>query len=643
MADVANRVAWAGVGAGALAALVGALRGRPLAQLVRGSVALAVAGMPEGLPVVTTAALVRSMRKLRKRGLIVRRLASAETLGGVDVVCMDKTGTLTRNAMRLEQLWTGGEAAQAGALRADAARGLEDPVTRALVAGVLNSDVELQANGGSVDFAGSSTEKALVAAARQAGLDVAELGRRYPRRALRERRPGRDYVVTVHDTPDGAGLALVKGAPEQVVELCSRDDAGRLDPARKRAFLARAGEMANGGLRVLGIAWRPQPGRARRPPTRGFAFAGLVGLGDPLRPRAAETVARATRARIRTILMTGDHRRTAEAIARAVGLEGEVVEGSRGVREALAGPEDRLARVAVLARVTPDDKLAVVRRLRELGHVVAMVGDGLNDAPALKAADVGVAVEAGSNDLARQSADVVLGGGDLGPLLKAIGEGRVVNDNLRRALRFLLATNASEIALVLAASLAGVAEPLSAMQLLWLNLVSDTLPALALASQPGRRAILARQPARPGAPLVSGALMRRVLKDGAILAGAGAVALAASGQAAAFTALVAAQLGYALACRSPGVPLGRRFKLYWGASVAVQALAILAPPVRRLLGLPGPSSPFELLGFGAGLIVPWLVAATDPVIVRQGEAAAKRRESRWVSTFVPSSWAGAWG
>jgi P-type Ca2+ transporter type 2C len=593
---------------------------------VRGAVALGVAAIPEGLPVVATSVLVRAMRKLRKHGMVVRRLASAETLGGVDVICIDKTGTLTRNEMRLEALDFGERSVGPEGLRADPAGALKDPATLALVAAVLNSDVDLQPSGRGLEMAGSSTEKALLTAASEAGLDVSALRARYPRRALRERRPGRDYVVTVHDAPGGGGIAFVKGAPEQVARLCRDDLAGPFDAARRRRLGRRCEEMASRGHRLLALGYRRWPGRKRRPvPRGGFTFIGVVGLTDPLRPNAAETVRTAAAAGIRTLLLTGDHGRTAEAIARAVGLEGDVVEGSEAVRALLAGPAERLDRVSVFARVTPDDKLAIVRRLRAAGHVVAMAGDGINDAPALKAAHVGVAISAGSNDLARQAADIALESGDLTSLLFAVSHGRVVQDNLRRALQFLLATNMSEMALVLGAACLGLREPLRPMQLLWLNLMSDTLPAMALAFQPKGEGLLDRGPTRADAPLLFPDAQRRVLRDGALMAGLGALGLAAGGPAVAFHTLAASQLGYVLACRTPGVRTGRRFRTLWAASLAIQGLALGVSPVRRLLGLQAGPLGRELVGFGIGLLLPRLWSPTDRAIVRHGPAFGHRR------------------
>jgi Ca2+-transporting ATPase len=343
-----------------------------------------------------------------------------------------------------------------------------------------------------------------------------------------------------------------------------------------------------------------------------------------LRAGAAEAVADARRAGIRTILITGDHRRTAEAVARAVGLRGETVDGAEVARLLAADDPAALARidrVAVLSRASPADKLAVVEALRRRGEIVAMAGDGINDAPALKVAHVGIAVGSDATDLARHVADVVLAGDDLRAILAAVAEGRVVQDNLRRAIRYLFATNLSELALMLAAALVGARDPLRPRQLLWINLLTDTLPALALALEPGERSVLARPPAPPDAPILPRALERRVARDGALLAAAGAAGAIAGGPPLAFGVLSGAQLAYTLACRAGERPPDARFTSLFGASVGLQALALTLPPLGRLLGLRRPG--VALGGFLAGAALPWLAARLDggPEIIRKGDTA----------------------
>ncbi|XXF80827.1 cation-transporting P-type ATPase [Myxococcaceae bacterium GXIMD 01537] len=632
-----RRLAALSVGSAVLAGAAGLAHGRSLPRVLRGAVALGVAALPEGLPLVATAALVRGMQRLHARGMVVRRVSSAEALGGVTVICSDKTGTLTRNEMRLEVLDVGDGPVELPALVARPHAILEDPPTLALAAALLNSDVDVQRSGHETLVTGSSTEKALVAAALGAGLDAVALRRVFPRRQLRERSEGIYYVVSIHHAPGDGEVAFVKGAPEQVVPLCERDTKGRLDARGCERLLRRNDELAAEGLRVLGLAWRRLPRAGDPAPTSGYTFIGFVGLREPLREGAADSVRQARRAGIRTVVVTGDQQRTAEAIARRVGLEGDTLTAPELARLlALPGAElrRRLDSVAVLARVAPEDKRALVKALRARGEIVAMAGDGINDAPALQAADVGVAVGARSSDMARAVADVVMAGEDLRSIMAAVGEGRIIQDNLRRALRFLLATNLSEVSLVLGAGLLGRTEPLSPLQLLWINLLTDTLPGIALALEPGDPDILDRPPAPPDAPLLAPRALRQVLRDGALLAGFGAVGLALGGPPLAFGSLTAAQLGYAAVCRAPK-RLRRatsgddawRFPVFLGGAAALQSAALTFPPLRGMLGLPRPS----LLAFGGlavGLLLPGLLGSApiwrDPVVRRVGSRARTR-------------------
>ncbi len=621
--ELGNTLSLAGAGSGLAAAALGALRFRPLGEIVGDASALAVAAIPEGLPVISTAALIRSLQRLRERGMVVRRLVSAETLGAVTVVCADKTGTLTLNDMRLEVLDVGRGAVDIETVRADPEKLFEDPATLMLAAAVLNSDIELQHHDGVSTISGTATEKALVRAAGDAGLHRRELMREYPRRRLRERDQEFHYVLSVHDAPSGPGVAFVKGAPEQVLRLCDRSFYGAVDDAVRERLAARNDAMAGEGLRVLAVAWKRLVSSGPEDYEHGYTFVGLFGLRDPLRPGPADTVSAAARAGIRTVILTGDQQRTAEAAARAVGLEGEVLDA----REVVAGLRvdgeavlERLRHAAAISRVAPAEKAAIVRALRESGEIVAMAGDGVNDAPAIRAADVGIAIGRRASDISREAADIVLASEDMGSILDAIGEGRVVQDNLRRTLRFLLATNLSEIVLALGGVAIGSRNRLTSLQLLWLNFLSDTIPALALATEPADGDVLARPPAPPNAPLVEPEARREVVRDGLRIAGLAAFSGLLGGPAASFNMLVGSQLGYTLACRAPGAPPDARFLKLLGGTAGLHLAAMSLPPVRMALRLPPVLSPGELLAFGAGFVVPWAAthSAREQVVVRRG-------------------------
>ncbi len=635
--QLGTQLSLAGVGAGAAAGLAGMLRLRPLGEILGSTVALGVAAIPEGLPVVSTAALVRSMERLRERGMVVRRLVSAETLGGVTVVCADKTGTLTRNEMQVEALDLGRGMVDPATVQAVPDKLFEDVPTGMLAAALLNSDLDVQERGGGKrSLSGSATEKALFAAAEAAGLDRAALVRDFPRRLLRERRGDAHYVLSLHDAPAGGSVAFVKGAPEQVVELCDEVFGGPGGERARETVLARNHALAEHGLRVLAVGWKPLP-REREDDAAairdGYRLLGLIGLRDPLRPGAAETVKAASKAGIRTVILTGDQQRTAAAVAREVGLAGEILDGAEAARLLVGdGPaaRERMARVAAFSRVSPTEKVAIVKALRESGEVVAMAGDGVNDAPALKAADVGMAIGKHASFLSHEAADIVISGEDLGSILHAVGEGRVVQDNLRRALHYLLATNVAEVWLALGSALAIRTNPFNARRLLWLNLLSDTLPAIALALEPARGDVLARPPAPPDAPLVPPEARGQILRDAVRKAGLGAASLALGGPAAAFSAMAGADIGYAFACRAPDAPPDERFLGLLGGTAALHLAAVAFPPFRTLMSLPPALSLVEVAAFGAGVCVPWAMsrAAAQPVIVRRGADLRRPEEEK---------------
>ncbi len=578
---LSSRLAWAGVAATGLAGAASlAWRRNPLA-IVRESVALGVAAIPEGLPVSATAALVRAMAHLRERGIVVRRLATAETLGGVTVACTDKTGTLTENRMRVDAVSIADEhhlrRIAPGELAACA--GGCGPLGALIAVGVLNSDVDYLHDG---EVAGSSTERALVELAERAGFDPLAIRRTWPRRRLIERRDGVSYVISEHE----GGLACIKGAPEQVVPLCARPR------SLAAAALAENAALAGQGLRVLALGWRMD--------AEPWRFVGLAGMRDPLRGGAAEAVHMAARAGIRTVMITGDQRATAEAIARQAGLAGTVIEGKD--LPALVRDPEALRQVAAIARVAPADKVAVVEALRRAGEIVAMIGDGINDAPALRAADVGIAVGVRSSGLARQTADVVLEHEDLRTILQAVAEGRAVQDNLRRSIRFQAAGNLGEILLALGAAVTG-GHLLPSLALLWINLLTDTLPGLALALEPTEADLLDRPPARPGTPILDRDDWRHVARDGALIAGASGLAGIAGGPLAAFGVIGAAQFGYAATCRAADRPVPRRFASLVGGSALLHALAVVSRPSR----VPG-SAPIALATTAVGLAAPLFLA-----------------------------------
>ncbi|MCC6552233.1 MAG: cation-transporting P-type ATPase [Polyangiaceae bacterium] len=614
--DIGEKLAASAAASSIAVVAIGLLRRRPLAALARSAVALGVAAIPEGFPAVGTTALALASRRLHRRGIVIRRLAAAETLGAVSVVCADKTGTLTENRMSVAEIFLPDQgllrvldtALNARGLRADEPRCAPElpartaghghlftteagaPVDRVRARALariaaLNADVDVT-DAGQVTR-GSGTERALVELAVAAGYPVLER-RRAARRVGEERRAaGRAFMTTIHEHPELGEIELVKGAPEQVVALC-RD----LDPAAAAEALRQNAAMASRGLRVLAFAWR-HDGRPGNPAP--LAFAGLVGLRDPPRPGVREALRALSGAGMDALMLTGDQERTALAIGAALGF-----------------PRD-----AIRSRVTPEAKLDVIRALQAEGRIVAMTGDGVNDGPALKAADVGVAMGRRGTDIARAVADVVLADDDLPSLVEAVREGRRLHDNVRRAIAYFVATNASEVLVMLAGALAGL-EPLGPLQLLWINLLTDVAPALALALEPAEPDVMRRPPRDPAAPLFGPEARRRLVADAARMAAASlsAYALGAATSGArgrlpapcapipgtmAFTALVVAQLLHVEACRAPAAREDNpHVARALACSFALQALALTSPTLRRALGVARLAAPDLALAAALG-------------------------------------------
>ena len=588
-----------GLSLGACAAVLGLglLRGVPALEMLRSAVSLAVAAVPEGLPAVATTTLALGMDRMRRRGTLVRRLAAVESLGAITVMCVDKTGTLTENRMTVDSWWAGGR--EYGRDEAVAARAADPALARAMSIAVLCNEAEL-AEGGR-EKRGSSTERALLRAAREAGLDYRAERERYPMRGVRRRRDGHHWMATTHAVGPDATLIVMKGAPEQVL---ARVDAwihdGRaqpLSPREKREIVAVNDALAARGLRLLALAFKPAPAM-EEPTYDGLVLAGLVALTDPIRPAVPEAIRACRRAGIRPVVITGDHARTAAAVYRELGRgDGppRIFDASHLSELGVDAVRALVREVDVFARVSPRDKFRIVRALQAGGEVVAMTGDGINDAAALRAADIGVAMGARGTDVARDVADVVLVGDDFDGIVTAIEQGRTIHANIGKSLRFLLATNVSEILVTLGGLALGIPRPMSAMQFLWINLLSDVAPALALAVEPAEADVMSQPPRDPRAPILPRASLIEIARDASIL---GAAALAAHGiglarygvgaraTSVAFSTLTIGQLLHALSYRSRRGPRGGSVLPGTVAvSIGAQVGAMTLPPLRGLLGL----------------------------------------------------------
>jgi Ca2+-transporting ATPase len=548
LARFGQRLAVAVVALCAVIFLVGLLRGEPPVLMFMTALSLSVAAIPEALPAVVTVSLALGARRLVRQNALIRRLPAVETLGSVTYICSDKTGTLTENRMRVE-------AVDAGLARPS---GRVHPVLMEALA--LSNDAEAGPDGG---VEGDPTEVALYRAAADAGYVRAELEARMPRVGEVPFSSDRARMTTLHRGARGA-VAFTKGAPERVLPGCVdrlRPD-GSSAPLDAGEVLAAAERMAASGLRVLAFAVRHLPEVPRDPAAaeEGQSFVGLVGLMDPPREGAAEAVALCQSAGIHVVMITGDHPATARAVAARLGIARETGDVATGVELAsLAEPAlaERVARARVCARVAPEDKIRIVRALQARGEIVAMTGDGVNDAPALRRADIGVAMGRGGTDVAREAAHMVLLDDNFATIVRAVREGRRIYDNVRRFIRYTLTSNAGEIWALFLAPFLGLPIPLLPIHILWVNLVTDGLPGLALAVEPAERDVMRRPPRRPAESVFAHGLWQHAVWVGLLMGGVTLATQAwayrtgnAHWQSMAFTVLTLSQMGHVLAVRS---------------------------------------------------------------------------------------------
>ncbi len=621
--------------------LAGWLRGIDLLPMFEVGVSLAVAAVPEGLTAVTTMTLALGVRRMARMRALVRRLPAVETLGATTVVCTDKTGTLTTNEMtvraytlgerRLEV--TGAGYATTGEFREDGhtfGHGADTHLTTALRIGALCSDAVLDTDG----VRGDPTEVALVVAAAKAGLARPDLDRRYPRLAEVPFSSETMRMVTVHRTPDGTTVAYVKGAPSVLrkaaeAELTADGVRPLTDEGRQR-WLERNDELAAGALRVLALGYKELPDRWTEDDLkRGFVLVGLVGMIDPLRPEAAGAVAACRAAGVRTVMITGDQSATAAEIGRQLGLDrgpdGRFLRTVHG-RELAGLDAEGWKRVAaeagVFARVSPEHKLRIVEALQAQGEVVAMTGDGVNDAPALKKADIGVAMGVKGTEVAKEAADMVVTDDNFATLVAAVEQGRAIYANILRFVHYLFSCNLSEVLVVFVAILVGWPLPLAPLQVLWLNLITDVFPALALALESSSPGAMKRAPRDPREPLLNRAFIGLIVRQGVLLAVVTLIAFrvalgwyGSDGEGlrhavtVAFMTLALAQVFHALSARSQQRSAfdGRLFTNGWlwaalAGCVLLQLAAVYLPPLQDVLQTTPLTVPDWALVVGSALV-----------------------------------------
>ncbi|MQL53154.1 HAD-IC family P-type ATPase [Desulfofundulus thermobenzoicus] len=599
-----------------LVLLAGLFRGGSPMQMFLTGVSLAVAAIPEGLPAMVTAAMASGVHRLARANAVVRRLPAVENLGSATVICTDKTGTLTRNEQTVGMVYeAGGVWWQSTAGGYDPHRGTLVPLNESspegldrllklLAAASLCSNARLVEKGGRWRVEGDPMEGAILAAAARVGLELEHLSRGYER--VREipfdSRRLRMTVICRYGNEDC--YSFVKGAPDVILQLCGhyQGDGGvmPLDELSRRRFMRAVEKMAAGALRVLGVACRPLNGQApgdNPEAEKELVFLGLLGLHDPPRPEVRAAIHRCRQAGIRVVMITGDHRETALAVGRELGLAGPAARVLTGAEiDAINDRQlaEALPEVSIFARMLPEHKLRLVRALKNRGELVAMIGDGVNDAPALKEASIGVAMGMSGTDVTRQAADLILTDDNFGTIVAAVEQGRGICLNVRRAVRYLLATNVGEVLLMFLAVLGGLPLPLLPIQLLWLNLLGDGLPALALGIDPPGPRVMQVKEYGFSRGMFDREFTSRVLSRGLAI---GASSLGAywwsvrhgglaAARSVALSSLTLSQLVYALDCRRQGEDRVDTRNPFLNLSVMLSGTMLLAalylPRARRI-------------------------------------------------------------
>lgn len=653
---------------------LGVARGEDLRLMLLVALSMAVAAVPEGLPAVVTISLARGAQQMLRRHALIRKLAAVESLGAVTVICSDKTGTLTENRMTVvvldvadqridlaEDDQENSQASERGSR--SAATAVDQPAIALLLAGgVLCNDAQFQGTGSrpthpvSAQVLGDPTEAALLVVATRLALNPVDLRRTFPRLTEIPFDSVRKRMTTVHALPDStrfipnglgpvyrwtkaesasAGLAFTKGSVDGLLDVSSAvwesDHPVPLDAAWRKRIEATHDQLARAGLRVLGVAFRPllRPGSPEDQIERDLILIGLVGMIDPPRPEARAAIRACQSAGIRPVMITGDHPLTAMAIARDLGIavDQTVLTGRDLDRLTISALSDVANQVTVYARVSPEDKLKIVQALQARRQVVAMTGDGVNDAPALRQSDVGVAMGIAGTDVAKAAADVVLLDDNFATIVAAVAEGRVIGDNIRKVVAYLMTTNASELAVMLIGPLIGIPLPLLPLQLLWVNLVTDGLPALALGTDPAEPGVLRRPPRPRDAPILSEGMPRHIVLIGLLMAlttltiGSIFLQLDHPGwQTMVLTVLAFSQLGHALTVRwRPGAGFLKNRPLLGAVALTVllQLLLIYVGPLQQIFSTVALSASELLVCLGASVAVS-LCAGLEIWLSRRG-------------------------
>ncbi len=554
------------------------------------SVSLAVAAIPEGLPAIVTIVLSMGVQRMAKSNAIIRHLPAVETLGAITVICSDKTGTLTQNKMTVTQVrGVNGKLAQ---------NSIE--AKKILTYGAICNNSRASKKGKTLTFEGDPTETAILCAACENGEKAGDIAKNYPRLAETPFSSEKKMMATVN-TVSGKNLLIVKGAPDVILNACAKTESGSvMSSALKRKILKNNEEMAAEALRVIAVAYRECGGAFDRK-EENLVFLGLIGMIDPPRPEAAKAVATCRKAGITPVMITGDHIATACAVAKNLGI---LQSGNTAVTgnelDRMSDPElaDIIGCCRVFARVSPEHKVRIVKAFRSRGEVVAMTGDGVNDAPALKAADIGCAMGKGGTDVAKNAADMILTDDNFATIVKAVERGRGIYDNIKKAVHFLLGTNIGEILAIFAASLLSLPAPLIPIQLLWVNLVTDSLPAMALGTEKSERNIMTRPPISPKKGFFADGLWLDISLEGILVGTITVLAFLLGnktslvlGRTMAFCTLSFCEITHAINMRSvqplykAGFFSNKTMTLAVIICFAVQASVIVIPPLAEIFGV----------------------------------------------------------
>jgi Ca2+-transporting ATPase len=571
----------------------GLLRGEPGMLMFLIALSLAVAAVPEALPAVVTVSLGLGARHLADLNALVRRLPAVETLGSVTIICADKTGTLTENRMKLGVIHTGAREHDGLTPAIPELRAQRIAEVMALCNDVEEQDGKLK---------GEPTELALFEAARDRGFDKFELEKEMPRVAELPFESERRCMVTVHETATGL-LALIKGAPERVIQSCVDQHVQDERTPLASDLLAVSDKIAASGFRVLALAYKDGLSGSMDVETiqseGGWTFVGLVGLSDQPRPEAYEAIKQCKQAGIVPVMITGDHPATANYIAGLLQISNHASEAITGSElDALSDEEfeERVGRIRVYARVDAEAKIRIVRMLQKTGHFVAMTGDGVNDAPALKHASIGVAMGMRGTEVAREAAEMVLLDDNFATIVAAVREGRRIYDDIRKFVKYALTTNSGEVWLLFLAPFIGLPVPLLPLHILWINLVTDGLPGLALSTEPAERNVMDRPPKPPGESIFAHGMGAHVILVGLFIGG---ITLATEmwalhsdlqhWQTMVFTVMVIAQLFHCLAIRSERyslfeIGLFSNRPLVWAVTVTLLAhLSVVYVPALNVI------------------------------------------------------------